>query len=57
MYSICYARDKNHNPRKGTETIPQEFIDEIFLPFDKNHNPRKGTETGETVLMILFFDQ
>ena len=36
--------DKNHNPRKGTETVfEQRFIE--IIKCDKNHNPRKGTET------------
>ena len=37
--------DKNHNPRKGTETIYSYFKYLIVLFSDKNHNPRKGTET------------
>ena len=36
--------DKNHNPRKGTETLFNIFFIYFFL-IDKNHNPRKGTET------------
>ena len=35
---------KNHNPRKGTETVII-FIMKIGLIIIKNHNPRKGTET------------
>ena len=37
--------DKNHNPRKGTETflINVGLNESHFV--DKNHNPRKGTET------------
>ena len=37
---------KNHNPRKGTETICYQ-IPQQSNPFPqiKNHNPRKGTET------------
>ena len=38
--------DKNHNPRKGTETMSFTGGNEIFCTFDKNHNPRKGTETS-----------
>ena len=36
--------DKNHNPRKGTETIIFRHMCRK-TKFDKNHNPRKGTET------------
>ena len=35
--------DKNHNPRKGTETL---YVYDFFVSkfnTDKNHNPRKGT--------------
>ena len=38
-------KDKNHNPRKGTETYPLPFITASRMTVDKNHNPRKGTET------------
>ena len=38
--------DKNHNPRKGTETLSIIFVWIIRkISNDKNHNPRKGTET------------
>ena len=36
--------DKNHNPRKGTETVIGELKPKADYT-DKNHNPRKGTET------------
>ena len=36
--------DKNHNPRKGTETILRSCCTTACQ--DKNHNPRKGTETS-----------
>ena len=38
---------KNHNPRKGTETITiiHEVVTTCHLLI-KNHNPRKGTETS-----------
>ena len=36
--------DKNHNPRKGTETPAGEHR-QSRQRRDKNHNPRKGTET------------
>ena len=37
--------DKNHNPRKGTET-KQTLLSLLSTQMiDKNHNPRKGTET------------
>ena len=36
--------DKNHNPRKGTETS-WNFFSSLHDSIDKNHNPRKGTET------------
>ena len=36
---------KNHNPRKGTETVSlRDFIQ--MQNKIKNHNPRKGTETS-----------
>ena len=41
-------KDKNHNPRKGTETAPWRRTYKKFSP-DKNHNPRKGTETFSMV--------
>ena len=37
--------DKNHNPRKGTETFSSLGVNCACLGLDKNHNPRKGTET------------
>ena len=38
-------KDKNHNPRKGTETdMDTARVVRIEIR-DKNHNPRKGTET------------
>ena len=36
--------DKNHNPRKGTETSCKLCLTPTTT-HDKNHNPRKGTET------------
>ena len=42
---ILVKPDKNHNPRKGTETRPFKFLDVHESVEDKNHNPRKGTET------------
>ena len=42
--------DKNHNPRKGTETaLLRPYIRHNRRCRDKNHNPRKGTETTEEV--------
>ena len=38
-------QDKNHNPRKGTETGGSFYIARRHGVSDKNHNPRKGTET------------
>ena len=40
------SADKNHNPRKGTETVI--LIPPLVAKYgdDKNHNPRKGTETA-----------
>ena len=39
--------DKNHNPRKGTET-PSFFNSVMYRSWlYKNHNPRKGTEAWE----------
>ena len=44
IYKGC---DKNHNPRKGTETDYMEITDRYRKAgIDKNHNPRKGTETS-----------
>ena len=37
--------DKNHNPRKGTETYSSVVPLSREPGRDKNHNPRKGTET------------
>ena len=37
--------DKNHNPRKGTETLHVTMFFNVCQAPDKNHNPRKGTET------------
>ena len=37
--------DKNHNPRKGTETALLQYVNAGRTAGDKNHNPRKGTET------------
>ena len=37
--------DKNHNPRKGTETVLSFSLITCYH-VDKNHNPRKGTETS-----------
>ena len=45
--------DKNHNPRKGTETFYWQKAMQS-MESDKNHNPRKGTETEEDVLNDLF---
>ena len=39
--------DKNHNPRKGTETFRIPGMAKVNL-HDKNHNPRKGTETRQS---------
>ena len=41
--------DKNHNPRKGTETDVILVESPTYLG-DKNHNPRKGTETIQAVV-------
>ena len=40
--------DKNHNPRKGTETTTNSVV--AVMEGDKNHNPRKGTETQSGVV-------
>ena len=42
-----YKTDKNHNPRKGTETSSSFLKYSPHSVHDKNHNPRKGTETGQ----------
>ena len=44
MFYLPLCLDKNHNPRKGTETAPQSAY-LLLRTYDKNHNPRKGTET------------
>ena len=44
--------DKNHNPRKGTETGAAVMNNIQWVWNDKNHNPRKGTETL-TVFFLL----
>ena len=44
--------DKNHNPRKGTETYFHATHILSAVDYDKNHNPRKGTET-HSLLMNL----
>ena len=36
---------KNHNPRKGTETLTSTGYCLLAIFGIKNHNPRKGTET------------
>ena len=46
IYKRC---DKNHNPRKGTETFFALCYIHALQIIDKNHNPRKGTETETTV--------
>ena len=43
-YDSVPISDKNHNPRKGTETARLRLQSYQGNP-DKNHNPRKGTET------------
>ena len=43
--SLKYGSDKNHNPRKGTETVVKCRMFVHTRIVDKNHNPRKGTET------------
>ena len=44
--------DKNHNPRKGTET--ERHAAEVIRDYDKNHNPRKGTETRCSKMELTF---
>ena len=44
MKPFVRGADKNHNPRKGTET-ETSLVKEKEILLDKNHNPRKGTET------------
>ena len=41
---------KNHNPRKGTETLYSKLIATPGYTI-KNHNPRKGTETPLQLLL------
>ena len=51
--SVRGLSDKNHNPRKGTETFTTSIASFLLLRGDKNHNPRKGTET--IVIFLLSF--
>ena len=47
--------DKNHNPRKGTETATYKMLTHQ-QKYDKNHNPRKGTETNSSkIFFVIFF--
>ena len=46
MKPFIKGADKNHNPRKGTETVSSSRLMILSLIVDKNHNPRKGTETS-----------
>ena len=48
-----FVADKNHNPRKGTETVCLPVFHRRAVQADKNHNPRKGTET--TVIKSIIF--
>ena len=45
MKPFIKGADKNHNPRKGTETSLYPCNRQHSFS-DKNHNPRKGTETA-----------
>ena len=45
MKPFIKGADKNHNPRKGTETALPGRRTLVCNRRDKNHNPRKGTET------------
>ena len=45
--------DKNHNPRKGTETACDRAAFLQVCGRDKNHNPRKGTETRITSYFLI----
>ena len=55
MKLFIKGADKNHNPRKGTETFSKSFSLGIEVFNDKNHNPRKGTETALYDLAVSFF--
>ena len=46
MKPFIKGADKNHNPRKGTETVSSSRLMILSLIVDKNHNPRKETETS-----------
>ena len=37
--------DKNHNPRKGTDSKFSQPSSRRYFFADKNHNPRKGTDS------------
>ena len=53
--TFSWVMDKNHNPRKGTETSDRLDTFLIRWELDKNHNPRKGTETFGRAFLIFFF--
>ena len=46
--------DKNHNPRKGTETT-DGFRLMSSGSTDKNHNPRKGTDKKSSLIFVFSF--
>ena len=50
---VMFRNDKNHNPRKGTETIT-EIHRTLTFCVDKNHNPRKGTETPSFFNSVMY---
>ena len=54
-HSRVYRADKNHNPRKGTETL--FWGKHRIIPFevDKNHNPRKGTDKKSSLIFVFSF--
>ena len=52
---IVFFFDKNHNPRKGTETYQTNRRLSLLACLDKNHNPRKGTETWGLLRPLRFW--
>ena len=46
IIKIDTAAVKNKNPRKGTETNPNQCLILLKEGYVKNKNPRKGTETS-----------
>ena len=59
LRKLIGKKDKNHNPRKGTETSWVLHIYRFSVSWvkDKNHNPRKGTETSQALPLLYVLMQ